>query len=110
MHGLFTSLRGYLIGGEKALAREVRAVENGAEKVLEGDANADAVLLALHPGVEPSQEMGNVPVRQEGPCDQLADRAPVPARELVHEGSDALKVDAPGLCQFAMQFHQTCLR
>ena len=110
MRGLFTCLGSYLIGGEEALAREVRAVENGAEKVLEGDANADAVLIALQPGAEPSQEMGDVPVRQEGLCDQLADRASVTARELAHEGSHALKVDAPGLCQFAMQFQQTCLR
>jgi hypothetical protein len=53
LQGLFTRLRGYLIGSEKALAREAPAVENGAEKVLEGDANADAVLIMLQPGIEP---------------------------------------------------------
>jgi len=53
--------------------------------------------------------MGDVPVGQEGPCDQLADRAPATTRELAHEGAHALKIDAPGLSQFAMQFHQTCL-
>jgi hypothetical protein len=88
----------------------VRAVENGAEKVLEGDANTDAISFSFQPGIEPSQEMGDVPMGQEGPCDQLADRAPVAARELAHEGTHALKVETPGLSQLAMQFHQTCLR
>jgi hypothetical protein len=48
--GLFACSRRYLIGGKEALAREARTVENGAEKVLEGDANADAVLIALQQG------------------------------------------------------------
>ena len=107
---VFDCFSRYLIGGDKALAREARAVENGAEKVPEGDGNAYLVLIALQPGMEPLQEMGDIPVGQEGPCDQLADRAPVAARELAHEGPHALKIDAPGLSQLVMQFQQTCLR
>ena len=66
---------------------------------MEGRANAGTVLIALQPGLESSQEMGNIPVRKQGSCNQIADRAPVAARQLTHQGSHAMEIEAPGLNQ-----------